>query len=446
MIQANEIAAAFGLPCLLSGDMQTALQLWEDLYQNRANWQKERVKPLRLPAMIARELKRLTLTEFEISVEDEELNQTLQRSKRILRRMLDYGIATGGLLLKPYYNNGLQVDFVPQNQYLPVQYTDDTCTAVICPEELVLEKRCYTRLEFHRFDERAHTHTIQQRCFRSHTPGTLGLECSLTEVPQWANLLPKKVYSNVFQPLFAVFQMPEANNIDPTSPLGVSAYADAVDLIHDADVHWERILWELESSERAIDASEDFFRFQNGKPVLPKGRERMFRCLERTGTGSTVFNTFSPEIRDTSYFNALNQMLRRIENAVGLSYGTISEVSEVEKTAEEIRSSKQRSFVRVSDIQQNLQAALTQLLQGLQYYRDYYANRRSEPAELSSTFGDGVLEDTEKEFQRRLQMVQARILKPENLLAWYFGCSEEEALQMLPEQQDTGGLFDGGAF
>ena len=62
MIQANEIAAAFGLPCLLSGDMQTALQLWEDLYQNRANWQKERVKPLRLPAMIARELKRLAWT------------------------------------------------------------------------------------------------------------------------------------------------------------------------------------------------------------------------------------------------------------------------------------------------------------------------------------------------------------------------------------------------
>ena len=62
MIQANEIAAAFGLPCLLSGDMQTALQLWEDLYQNRANWQKERVKPLRLPVMIARELKRLALT------------------------------------------------------------------------------------------------------------------------------------------------------------------------------------------------------------------------------------------------------------------------------------------------------------------------------------------------------------------------------------------------
>lgn len=412
MIQANEIAAAFGLPCLLSGDMQTALQLWEDLYQNRANWQKERVKPLRLPAMIARELKRLALTEFVLDTKDTELQLPLQHTKQMLRQKLDYGIASGGLLLKPYYHNGLQIDFVAQNQYLPVRYTNDACTAVICPEELVLEKRCYTRLEFHQFDERVHTHTIQQRCFRSPTPGTLGLECDLSEVPQWANLLPQKTYYDVSQPLFAMFQMPEANNIDPTSPLGVSAYADAVDLIHDADVHWER----------------------------------MYHCLEKTGTGNTIFNTFSPEIRDTSYFNALNQILRRIESAAGLSYGTLSEVSDVEKTAEEIKSSKQRSFVRVSDIQGNLQAALEQLLYGFQYYRDYYANRHTKPAEVSCTFGDGVLEDTDKEFQRRLQMVQARVLKPELLLSWYFGCDEAEALQMLPEQQDAGGLFDGGAF
>lgn len=134
------------------------------------------------------------------------------------------------------------------------------------------------------------------------------------------------------------------------------------------------------------------------------------------------------------------------ESAVGLSYGTLSEVSDVEKTAEEIKSSKQRSFVRVSDIQGNLQAALEQLLYGFQYYRDYYANRHTKPAEVSCTFGDGVLEDTDKEFQRRLQMVQARVLKPELLLSWYFGCEEAEALQMLPEQQDAGGLFDGGAF
>ena len=87
MIQANEIAAAFGLPCLLSGDMQTALQLWEDLYQNRANWQKERVKPLRLPAMIARELKRLALNTRAVCFGS--LAQRNEVSRATINRFLD---------------------------------------------------------------------------------------------------------------------------------------------------------------------------------------------------------------------------------------------------------------------------------------------------------------------------------------------------------------------
>ena len=158
--------------------------------------------------------------------------------------------------------------------------------------------------------------------------------------------------------------MPDTNNIDLDCPLGVSAFSDAIGFIRDADEQWERILWELESSERAIDASEDLFRFnpETNQPVLPKGRERMYHCLEATGEGGkTIYNTFSPEVRDNSYFHALNQIFRQIENTTGLSYGTISEVSDVEKTAEEVKISKQCSFVRVCDIQKNLQTALEQL-------------------------------------------------------------------------------------
>ncbi|MBQ8825125.1 MAG: phage portal protein, partial [Ruminococcus sp.] len=201
-----------------------------------------------------------------------------------------------------------------------------------------------------------------------------------------------------------------------------------------ADVHWERILWELESSERAIDASEDLFRFntQTQKPDLPKGRERMYHTLERTGNdGNTIYNTFSPEVRDSSYFNALNQMLRRIECCVGLSYGTISEVADNPKTAEEIRSSKQRSFARVSDIQVNLECALQDLIYAMQYYHNYY-NNSNISVELTCTFGDSVLEDTDKEFVRRSQLVTSGALKKEYLISWYFHCSLEEAKEMIP--------------
>lgn len=208
MIDATQIAAAMQVPCLLSGDMIQQMQLWEELYLNRAGWIRNRIRSCHIPANIAQELKRLTLTEFSATVHDAaELEQAVSRVLPKLRRKMDFGLAIGGLLLKPYFTaQGVSVDIVPQNAYLPVNYTDDSCDAVVCPEEISIGRDYFTRLELHVYSRLRQTHTIQNRCFRSASPGTLGTECSLDAVPQWADVLPEKVYEHVQRPLFAIFR------------------------------------------------------------------------------------------------------------------------------------------------------------------------------------------------------------------------------------------------
>ena len=101
MIDMNGIAAAIGVPCTVSGVMQEHLQLWETLYCNQAAWVNQRVRSLQIPAVVSRELKRLTLTEFDLTAADSRLQEILQRFLPKLRQKLDYGIASGGLLMKP---------------------------------------------------------------------------------------------------------------------------------------------------------------------------------------------------------------------------------------------------------------------------------------------------------------------------------------------------------
>ena len=60
---------------------------------------------------------------------------------------------------------------------------------------------------------------------------------------------------------------------------------------------------------------------------------------------------------------------------MGLSYSTLSEVSDVEKTAEEVRVQKRRSFSGVKDIQENLRNAPGARCSGMQFYQDYYRSR-----------------------------------------------------------------------
>ena len=113
-----------------------------------------------------------------------------------------------------------------------------------------------------------------------------------------------------------------------------------------------------------------------------------------------------------------------------------------EKTAEEIRTSKQRSFTVVSRMQSAWDSAFDRLIYAMDVLCTLYELAPAGNAEKSVTWGDGVLEDTNMEYQRRWSMVMAGKYKLEKFYAWYFGCTEEEALELIPEAQSLPG---GGA-
>ena len=292
----------------------------------------------------------------------------------------------------------------------------------------------YTRLEYHKLEKSKYT--VINKCYKSLNSSYLGVPCNLSEVDNWSTLEETQTIINVDKPLFAYFKVPLSNNIDDTSPLGVSVYAQAVKLIKQAEEMWERILWEYEAKETAIDVSIDLFKLEKNKPKLPRGKERLFRTYQANPDGEFFFKEFSPEIRDSSLFNGLNKILQRIEFSVGLAYGTLSEPSEIEKTATEILTSKQRSYVFVSEIQQSLETALEDLVYALNVYSSVEKSTLGD-IKLTCNFGDSVLEDTEKEFQRRLQMVSAGLLTKEKFIAWYFNCDEKEASAYIPQITTT---------
>ncbi|MBQ2527246.1 MAG: hypothetical protein II544_00700, partial [Spirochaetales bacterium] len=87
----------------------------------------------------------------------------------------------------------------------------------------------------------------------------------------------------------------------------------------------------------------------------------------------------------------------------------------------------------VQTMQESLLDGLTSLVDAIHAYALLYQIVPDGNVEVSCTWGDGVLEDTEKEYQRRLNLCMSGHYKWEKLLAWYFGCSEEEALEMMPQ-------------
>lgn len=459
LIGRARIEEAFDTQIVISEKMESACNLWASMYENNPPWKniEEGHLTLNLPKAICSELARLATFESKIEVTGDNaratyMNEQMQKVIKKLRNHVEKAGSTSGMVFKPYISgDAIRVAAVRGTNFYPTEFGGDgEIRGGIFIDFRYSGKFRYTRLEWHRFV--GNQYLISNKAYKVNTVTVddknglvLGKPCALTEVTDWAGISPEVVLNDVTAPLFAYLKMPMANNIEDDSPLGVSMFASAIDDIREADEQFSRIIWEYKAKEVAVYVSDDALdRDKEGKVIIPSGMDRILRNL-KFDNDKNFYQVFSPEFRDTSLFNGLNKILRNVEFKCGLAYGTLSDVQDVEKTAEEIKSSKQRSFSTVSDIQACIEDALTDLLYAMDALCTLYNLAPAGKCEIMCSFGDGVLEDIDKEFARRHNLVNAGLLRPELFLAWYFRCTEEDAKAMMPgaeEIMDEGGDED----
>ena len=449
MLHINDAKRALNTDIAISTKMQEAIDLWAAMFMDEAPWLDENTGSLGLAASIAGEFARLITIELKSTIEGSPRADWLNEEYAYsvlegLRNHVELAGAGGGIVFKPYVDGKhVVVDTVPAWRFLPTSFnTRREITGAVFVEQVTRGKVYYTRMEQHQLTDTAYI--IRNLAFSSRTKDTLGTACSLGEVDEWADLEPEiqithKDGAVPDKMLFAYFRIPAANNIDPESPLGVSVYSRASDLIKEADKQYSRILWEYEGTELAVDASAGALKKdEKGQWNMPKRKRRLFRELNiDRGSGGDLYEVFSPAIRDSSLFNGLDKILKRIEFNCSLAYGTLSDPQNVDKTAEEIKTSKQRSYAAVCDMQAALQKALEHLVWVMDVYATAYNLAPKGEYEISFTWGDGVLQDTDKEYAQRMQMADSGYLRPEKFVGWYFGVSDEVAREEYMPATDS---------
>ncbi len=420
----------------LSEKMQSAIDLWTMLYKGETPYAEagETVRSLRLPKVLADELARMVTIELRTELHGSEraefLNDTYQKLIETVRPHVENACAKGGIVFKPYVSDGkVVVDCVGAERFLP---SDHDSSGKICGgafiSHIVRGGKIYTRIEWHYFTD--DTYHVQNMAYVSDNKESRGRSIALSAVPEWADIEPHTTVQGLSRPLFSYFRMPFANKIDPNSPAGVSVFADAVELIEDADRQYSRLLWEFEGGELAIDADVDALRYDKKNPNgrLASGRGRLFRRLDIPQGDKGLYEVFSPSLRDNSLTNGLNEILIHIEDACGFARGTISKLTgTTEKTAEEIKSAKQRTYALVSDVQKALQHALEELVEAMDALCDLYSLCPKGAVDVSFEFDDSVVCDRKSEFAEKLQLLSAGIMQPYAFRMWYFGEDEETA-------------------
>lgn len=421
---------------------------WEQLYRNIPP-KDYKGKSLNIPAAICAEFARLITVENEIQITGSSradfLNDQLQHLLGHLRVQVEYACASGGMVFKPYIeNNTIHTACITQEEFIPVAWEEKHLTGCLFWDYYVEGKYVYTLVEKWLYQNGVQT--IESKAFVSTSKYTLGHEVPLESVSKWKNISPLITIEGVDRPLFGYFRLPLGNQTDPHSPLGVPVYSRAVDRIYDADNQWTYLMWEFEGGQLAIDASEEFFRTkEDSNYTLPQASERLFRKLALDeDSGTKAYNVFSPALRDESLLNGLDAIKREIEFDCCLAYGTLSNPQNVDKTAEEIKSSKQRSYTAVCDMQAALETALSDYIYAMDKLAEAYSLAPTGNYEVQVNWGDGILEDTQREQTIRLQEVNSGLIRKEDYLMWRYGVTEEQAKDMIPQASGYSSYFEEG--
>lgn len=404
-----------------------------------------------------------------------------------IRTQLEYGTAKGSLIMKPYvirskvtgvagvdaekqtikkedeqYQYRMEFDFIQSDCFYPFSFdSSGNLTDVAFIQTITRGDKIFTRLERHKLN--VNDVVIENYAFRSTNSNnqeaysgigglTLGTEIPLTEVPEWKDIPAKATVKNVDRLLFGYFKMPEANTIDPHSPLGMSCFGRAKNLIKEADEQYSRLLWEFEGSELAIDIDRDAMQFMEnedgsgGQSVMGQLQKRLYRKID-LGESDT-YKPFSPAIRDGSIINGLNNILMRIEDVCALSRGTLSDVAAEARTATEIKILKQRSFSSNKEIQTALQTALEDVIYAMNVYVTLYnivgdikytgegENKKADTSEMGSydvsfEWDDSILIDEEAELATRLSLCEKGLDTKLSVRMWYFGETAKQAQDAL---------------
>lgn len=460
MISPKSVESALHITPTISTQMKNAIELWESMYRNESPWlASENLASLNLASMIASEKARTATIEMEIKITGESerakyIKEQFEKIKKSIRKNLEYGIALGGFVIKPYVVVGadnkykIEFNYCKATDFYPLSYSPEgDVTEAAFLDRVITKDIVYSKLEYHKLV--GTKLVIKNMAFKSMKQdvqinigeGELGTPVSLSSVSAWSALEPEIIINDVDKLMFAYFKMPEANQIDLDSPLGASGFSRAIKLIHDADKQYSDLLWEFEGGQLAIDVDRTALNpilDSNGnvREVLPQLQDRLFR--RNFDFKEDAYNVFSPALRDKSIVNGLNTILMHIEDVCAISRGTLSEVTVSEaRTATELKILKQRSFAANADIQKELEGVLQTVIEIMDKYCDLYKIVPSGEFEVAYKWDDSIIVDKDAERQIDLLDVDKGLMsKIEYRMKW-MGETKEQAEQAIKEIDDA---------
>lgn len=401
---------------------------------------------LNIPKVLARKLSKLVFNEgVKIDINDDKkadkfINNVFNHTKfkKNFGEELEGGYAVGGLVLRPYFDEGskqIKISYSKPDSFYPLNSTSNdinemafsTLTTVTESKKQVF----YTLLEFHTWKNGLYI--IEYELWRSETDDKLGYKVGLASLDKYADLKPITEMAGFTRPLFVYIKLAGKNNKDLYSPLSLGIIDNSKQQIKDINEKYDQFMWEVKQAERKIIASDHFFKTgysSDGRPrTMFDSQTTAYRMVK---SDEPTINEFVPQLRTKEFTETIDFILRIIEMNTGFSAGTFSFDGSSVKTATEVISENSESFSTRSDNVLIVEEAIKELIISIFELADFH-NLFKKPAELkiNVNFDDGVFSSQDAKLDYYSKAASMNMMPKINAMQNIFGITEKEAFKWL---------------
>lgn len=412
----------------------------QNIYAGVPAWANGDIKTINFAKSVCSEIARLTMQGTTITIDGsgraDELQKRIDENYTEIRRWVEYGCASGMVICKP---NGESIDIALPGEFIITEVDGPKIRGCVFLNTQYADERYYHRLEYHHFEDNG-KYAISNRTYASKSENAIGDPVDIDASP-WAGMLEDVESDNIDRMLFGVLKMPNANNIDPSSPYGLPIFADAVQELEDLDVAYSRNSKEIFDSKRTVlldsdrlipsgtklgSASYDDRREAAGLPDYVK-------IVEGMGD-KDIYHEINPTLNTDARLVGLNNLLSQIGYKCGFSNGyfVFNQKSGM-VTATQVESEDRRTLQLVKDIRDQLEKCLDDLI----YALDKFLDNDGFPVgkyEVTYDFGDLTYNREEDRARWWGYVISGAVPK------WYYfnkfeGLSEEDAKKLVEEAE-----------
>lgn len=326
----------------------------------------------------------------------------------------------------------LKLDFVMADGIFPLSWENGIVTECAFATNRVVKNNKYVYLQIHMIAEDG-TYDIKSYLY-ANNEGAM-TEQKLESVDGFENV-PEIFHTHSDKKLFVINTPNIVNTIDPTLPLGISVYANAIDQLKTCDNIMDSFNSEFMLGRKRIMVKPEATKGLHGEELFDANDLVFYILPEDSQNGSTIQeiqSTLRVTEHNTGMQMALNMLALKCgfgDNHWKFDAGNIT-------TATQVISANSDMFRTIKKHEIVLEEVLKELVQiVLRLGNTFMGQSLKEDVEISIDFDDSIIEDEATDFSRDLQLLSAGIINPYEVRMKWLNEDEETAKANLPKMEE----------